>query len=434
MSFLSRLAASDTFRSFRHANYRRFYAGNLLSNTGSWMQRIAQDWLVLDLTNSPQALGLVTALQFGPAILFSLHGGSLADRFDKRRWIIGTNAVAALSALVLGLLVVTDTVHVAHVYALAVVLGVAGAVQAPIWQAFVHDLVGPADLPNAIALNSTNFNIGRLLGPALSGYLIALFGTGPSFLLNGISYAASILALATMRTDALYGVERDATAGPAPDGVRAGLAYLRTRADVLVILALISVAGTFGLNNQMFMALMSRNVFGLEADSFGLLGSTLAVGSITGALATARFRGRLTARRVQFLVLGFGGVTTLAGLMPSYAWYAALLPLTGFSALMMLASANAFVQGTTDPAYRGRVMGVYMLVFIGGTPIGSLSLGWIAEHLGVRVGVSGFGAVVAVAAALTLLLPRTRLATAGGMDASAGKPDKGPVPDSSPLT
>lgn len=402
MSLLSRIGTRETFRSFRHANYRRFYVGNLLSNTGSWMQRIAQDWLVLDLTHSPTALGIVTGLQFGPAILFSLHGGALADRFDKRRWIIWTNTVAALCALAVGLLVVSDRITVMHVYVIATVLGVVSAVQAPIWQTFVHDLVGEADLPNAIALNSTNFNIGRLVGPALSGYLIALFGTGPSFLINAASYGASIAALATLRRDELFTRERSGT-GPA-DGIPAGLRYLRGRRDILIVLALIGTAGTFGLNNQMFMALMCRNVFQVEADSFGVLGSALAVGSITGALVTARRRKPPSAHLVQRLVLGFGLVTAAAGLAPTYGVYAALLPLTGFSALLMLSTANAFVQGTTDPDFRGRVMGVYMLVFIGGTPVGSLSLGWIAEHIGVRVGVVGFGSVVAVVAACSLLL------------------------------
>lgn len=412
MSLLSRIGSRDTFRSLRHHNYRRFYAGNLLSNTGSWMQRIAQDWLVLDLTHSPTALGIVTGLQFGPAILFSLHGGALADRFDKRRWIIWTNTMAALCALAVGLLVVSDQITVTHVYVIATILGVASALQGPIWQTFVHDLVGEDDLPNAIALNSTNFNIGRLIGPALSGYLIAAFGTGPSFLINAASYGAAIAALATLRQDELFRHER--TGAPAADGIRAGLAYLRSRRDILVVLALIGTAGTFGLNNQMFMALMCRNVFDMQADSFGLLGSVLAVGSISGALVTARRVAAPTTLLVQRLVLLFGVVTAAAGLAPSYAVYAALLPLCGFSALLMLSTANAFVQSTTDPDFRGRVMGVYMLVFIGGTPVGSLSLGWIAEHLGVRVGVVGFGAVVAVVAAASLLLrprPHRRSAT-----------------------
>ncbi len=409
---LSRLQRFETFRSFRHRNYRRFFAGNLLSNTGTWIQRIAQDWLVLDLTHSsPTALGVVTSLQFGPAILFSLHGGSLADRFDKQRWILATNAVAAACAFSIGALVQTHHITINWVYVIATVLGVASAIQAPIWQTFVHDLVGRSDLPNAIALNSTNFNIGRLIGPALSGYLISLSGTGPSFLVNGISYTASMYALATMRRSEFF-LDVTTPARHADAGVIAGLQYLRTRKDIVVVLVLIGFAGTFGLNNQMFMALMSRNVFRVQADSFGLLGSVMAVGSVSGALFVARRRLAPTARFVQGLVLAFGIVTALAATAPTYVIYALALPFSGFAALTMLSSANAFVQGTTEPAFRGRVMGVYMLVFIGGTPIGSMSLGWFAEHVSVRLAIILCGAIVAVVAALSLVVPMSRAYTA----------------------
>ncbi len=407
---LESLQRYDTFRSFKHRNYRRFYAGNLLSNTGTWIQRVAQDWLVLDLTHSPTALGVVTSLQFGPAIFFSLHGGSLADRFDKQRWILATNAVSAGCAFGVGALVQTGHMTINWMYLLAVILGIASAIQAPIWQTFVHDLVGRADLPNAIALNSTNFNIGRLIGPALSGYLISLFGTGPSFLVNGATYAASIYAIATMRKSEFFA--NGSTDTHTQAGVLAGLRYLRTRSDIIVMLVLIFFAGTFGLNYQMFMALMSRNVFGVQADSFGLLGSVMAIGSVSGALFVAQRKLAPTARFVQGLVLVFGTVTATAGLAPTYGFYALALPFCGFAALTMLSSANAYVQSTSEPAYRGRVMGVYMLVFIGGTPIGSMSLGWFAENVNVRLAVVLCGAIVAVVAALSLIIPTTRAYTA----------------------
>lgn len=408
---LGRLQRFETFRSFRHRNYRRFFAGNLLSNTGTWIQRVAQDWLVLDLTHSPTALGIVTSLQFGPAIFFSLHGGSLADRFDKQRWILATNAVASLCAFSVGILIQTGHITITWVYVIATVLGIASAIQAPIWQTFVHDLVGRVDLPNAIALNSTNFNIGRLIGPALSGFLISLFGTGPSFLVNGVSYAASMYVLATMHRSEFF-LDEPSMTRAADAGVVAGLQYLRGRKDILVILVLVGFAGTFGLNYQMFMALMSRNVFHVRADSFGLLGSVMAVGSISGALFVARRRLAPTARFVQGLVLAFGIVTALAATAPAYFLYAMALPVCGFAALTMLSSANAFVQGTTDTAYRGRVMGVYMLVFIGGTPVGSMSLGWFAEHVSVRLAIILCGAIVAVVAAASLVVPMSRAFTA----------------------
>lgn len=414
MSVFAKLAQYETFRSFRHRNYRRFYAGNLLSNTGTWIQRIAQDWLVLDLTHSAQSLGLVTALQFGPAIFFSLHGGSLADRFDKRRWVIWTNTVAALCAFAVGALVETGHVTISWIYVIATVLGIASAVQAPIWQTLVHDLVGRADLSNAIALNSTNFNIGRLIGPALSGYLIAAFGTGPSFIINGFTYAASIFALSTMRTSEFFD-DTSETRGQVKAGVRAGLTYLRTRRDIIVVLVLVGFAGTFGLNYQMYMALMSRKVFEIQADSFGLLGSCMAVGSVCGALFVARRKVVPTAGLVRILVLAFGCVTALSPLAPTYALYALTLPICGFAALNMLSTANAYVQSTTDAAYRGRIMGVYMLVFIGGTPIGSLSLGWFAENVNVRLAIVLCGTIVTAVAALTLLV-HVPVPAAGSLD------------------
>lgn len=386
-----------------------------MSNTGTWIQRVAQDWLVLDLTHSPQSLGIVTALQFGPAILFSLHGGSLADRFDKRRWVIWTNTIAAVCAFAVGVLVETDRVTITLIYTIATILGIASAVQAPIWQTLVHDLVGRADLSNAIALNSTNFNIGRLIGPALSGYLISLFGTGPSFIINGLTYAASIYALATMRTSEFFD-DHAPSDRHAKTGVRAGLQYVRTRRDIVVILVLVGFAGTFGLNYQMYMALMSRNVFNIQADSFGLLGSCMAVGSISGALYVARRKTAPTAGLVRMLVLVFGCITALAPLSPTYWTYALALPFCGFAALNMLSTANAYVQGTTSAAYRGRVMGVYMLVFIGGTPIGSMSLGWFAEHVSVRLAIVLCGTIVAVVAAATALIPLQSIPTESSVE------------------
>ena len=406
VSIFSRLAKFDTFRSFRHRNYRLFYAGNLLSNTGTWVQRVAQDWLALELTHSPTALGIVTALQFGPAIVFSLHGGRLADRFSKRRLIIWTNAVSAATAGIIGVMVLDGSITINRLYLLALISGVAGAIQAPIWQTFVHDLVGTDDLPNAIALNSTNFNIGRLLGPAFSGYLISLFGTGPSFLLNAASYAFSIYALYAMREHELF-------SSPPPDedadgSVRAGLRYLRTRPDIVTILVLIAATGTFGLNYQMFMALMAKQVFNQQADSFGLLGSVMAIGSISGALFIARRTTKPTARFVHTLVLTFGAITALAGLAPTYATYMAALPFCGFAALTMLSSANAYVQSTTEPNFRGRVMGVYMLVFIGGTPLGSLVVGALAEAISPRASILVGGGIVVLVALTTALVPMTR--------------------------
>ena len=403
MSPLKSLSRFDTFRSFRHRNYRLFYAGNLLSNTGSWIQRIAQDWLALELTNSATALGIVTALQFGPALAFSLHGGRLADRFSKRQLIIWTNLASAATAGAIGILVLTDVITIGWLYGLALLSGIVGAIQAPIWQTFVHDLVGVDDLPNAIALNSTNFNIGRLLGPAASGFLIALYGTGPSFIVNAVSFAFAIAALVMMRDDELYAMPP--VADDADGSVRAGLRYIRTRPDIMIILLIVATSGTFGLNYQMFMALMAKQEFGKTADAFGLLGSVMAIGSIAGALYVARRRPAPTAGFVRGLALAFGSATAIAALSPTYGIYMAALPFCGFTALTMLASANAYVQLTTEPEFRGRVMGVYMLVFIGGTPLGSLSIGWLAETVSARAAIVFGGGIVVLVALITALRP-----------------------------
>lgn len=406
MSPLLSLARFDTFRSFRHRNYRLFYSGNLLSNTGGWIQRVAQDWLALELTNSATALGIVTALQFGPALFFSLHGGRLADRFNKRHLIIWTNAASALTALIIGVMVLTGTISITWLYLLALVSGITGAIQAPVWQTFVHDLVGPDDMQNAIALNSTNFNIGRLIGPAISGVMIASFGTGPSFIVNALSFGFSITALAVMRESELFSLP--APAADADGSIRAGIRYLRSRADILSVLVIITAAGTFGLNFQMFMALMAKQEFQKTADAFGLLGSVMAVGSVAGALAVARRNEAPTARRVHLLALAFSTATVVSGLAPSYEIYLVTLPMCGFTALAMLATANAFVQSTTPGEYRGRVMGVYMLLFIGGTPLGSVVVGWLAEAVNPRASIIVGGGIVALVAIATALMPISR--------------------------
>lgn len=402
MPVLTRLSEHGTFRSLRHPNYRRFYVGSLFSNTGTWIQRIGQDWLTLELTHSPTALGIVTGLQFAPALLFSLHGGSLADRTDKRRLLVVTNWVSLLAAAALGALVLTRFVTIWWVYALAFLLGTASAINSPVWQSFVQDLVGPDDLQNAIGLNSMSFNIGRLIGPALSGALIAAFDTGPSFLLNAASYLFVIASLSRLDPDRYF--RGDTPHEHADRSVKAGLRYLRTQPDIVHIMVLIFFAGTFGLNFQMFMAVMARNVFDRQADEFGLLGSIMAVGSIAGSLMAARRQRAVTALSVNNVTLVFGISLAVSAFAPSYAWYAAVLPFCGFFALTMLTTANAFVQRRSDDAFRGRVMGVYLLLLLGGTPIGSPIVGWLAETYSARIALAASGASVISAAIATPLL------------------------------
>jgi MFS family permease len=376
---------SPTFRSLSHPNYRRYAAGSLVSNTGTWMQRVAQDWLVLVLTGSGAAIGITTGLQFLPFLLLSPWAGLVADRIPKRRLLQITNVAMAVPALALGVLAVTGTVQIWHVYVLALVLGVASAFDAPARQSFVSEIVGPDDLANAVGLNSASFNTARLVGPALAGLLIAGFGggvggTGWVILLNGLSYVAPVLTLRALDASLLRTPEPSVRR---PGQLREGVAYVRGRPDLLLLLGIVFSAGTFGLNFQMTSALMATEVFGKGPAEYGLLGTFLAVGSLTGSLVAAR-RVRVRHRLVVGAALAFGAIEVVAGLAPSYVVFALLCPLLGLSALTMITSANAHLQLSTAPEMRGRVMALYMMIFIGGTPLGAPFIGWVGEAYGAR--------------------------------------------------
>ncbi|HEY3292639.1 MAG TPA: MFS transporter [Candidatus Nanopelagicaceae bacterium] len=389
-----RIEETGNWRAFRHRNFRILFAANTVSNIGTWAQRIAQDWLVLQLTHSGTYLGLVTALQFTPVLFLSLHGGALADRFDKQKVLIATNIAGGLSAGILGLLVTTHHVRLWHVFSLAFLLGVANAVDAPVRQSFVAEVVGHSDVGNAVSLNSANFNAGRLIGPGVSGALIAAFGTGPSFLLNGGSYLLVIFALMSLRKSEFYIQAR--STGVA--NVREGLRYVRARPDLYVVMIVIFFMATFGLNFQIFNALAATKVFHRGAMSFGLLGTFVAIGSFSGAIISARLE---RFRRTMFVVYGamtFGTAIFILAFMPTYMAYAVWLPVCGFTALTTLISANSLMQVNSDPVVRGRVMGIYLLVFLGGAPIGSPLIGWTAEKIGVRLTLAGCGAITIFAA------------------------------------
>ncbi|MGI8694576.1 MAG: MFS transporter, partial [Geodermatophilaceae bacterium] len=386
------------FSSLRVRNYRLFATGSLVSNTGTWMQRVAQDWLVLELSdNSGVALGLVTALQFGPILFFGMYGGMLADRYDKRTLLFATQAAMGLLALGLGLLDVVNVVELWHVYVLATGLGIATALDTPIRQAFVSELVGPGRLANAVGLNSSTFNAARLVGPGVAGLLIAAFSTGPVFLLNAASFAFTLLALARMRPEELFTSARLARG---KGQLREALHYVRARPDLLLPMVLVFIVGTFGLNFQLTTALMAREVFKLDASAFGLLGSCVAVGSLTGALLSTRRRTRPRLRLLIGTALGFGVLEMIAGVMPTFASFAILLVPTGAAALTFIIAANSSVQLGTDATMRGRVMALYLLFFMGGTPIGALIVGWMAENYGARSGIviGGLCCVIAAAA------------------------------------
>ncbi len=379
-----------------------------MSNIGTWMQRVAQDWLVLTIPgNGGAALGITTGLQFLPILLLSPYAGVIADRFPKRRLLQVTQATMALAALLLGVIAALGVAQTWHVYLIALVFGVGAAFDGPARQAFVSEMVGPDDVTNAVGLNSAAFNTARIVGPALAGLLIGLFGggmeaTGWVILLNAVSYLAVIWQLERMDTRALHA---SAPTRRRPGMLVEGLRYIAGQPKMLMILVLVFFAGTFGMNFQMTSALMATEVFGKGASEFGLLGSALAVGSLTGALLAAR-RPRVRVRLLFLAAVGFGVAEIVAGALPSYLAFVLFCPLIGLATITLLNSANATLQVETDPEFRGRVMAIYMTIVMGGTPIGAPVIGWIGETYGARWTLITGGLMVLVGVLLALLVHR----------------------------
>jgi MFS family permease len=402
---------SPTFRALRIRNYRLYAVGGVVSNTGTWMQRVAQDWLVLQLhhgsaAEASTALGLTTGLQFLPILLFSPYAGLVADRMPKRRMLQLTQAAMGVTSVLLGVLALTGVVTTPMVYAIAFAFGIGSAFDAPARQSFVSEMVGPDDLSNAVGLNSASFNLARVIGPALSGFLIAALGsgvraTGVVILLNGVSYLAVIAALQLMRPHELSPIAR------APRGkgmIRDGVRYVRGRPDLMLVLVAGFFAGTFGMNFQMTSALMATQVFHKGPGEYGILGTTLAFGSLTGALLGARREGRPRQRLVVLAGLAFGTVEIALGLMPTYLTFAVLSPVLGLCLLTMLNAANTTVQLSVSPAMRGRVMALYMMLVMGGTPLGAPVVGWVGATFGARWTLIGGGAMTVFGVVLAVLV------------------------------
>jgi MFS family permease len=373
---------SPTFQALRIPNYRLWATGALVSNTGTWMQRVAQDWLVLTgLThNSGVAVGITTGLQFAPVLLLAPITGAVADRWNRRRLLMATQTASGVLALILGLLVITHVAQLWHVYVLAAALGVVAAFDSPARQAFVSEMVTTEDLSNAVGLNSASFHAGRLIGPGVAGLLIHWFGTGPVFLINAVSFAAVLASLGRMRVSQLTPVIRPPRGKGA---VRAGLRYVRRRPDLMLIMAIVGMVGTFGLNFQLTTALMARTVFDKGSGEYGLLGSVMAIGSLGGALLAAR-RENPRVGLVIGATAAFGGFCMVSAVMPSYLLFGVSLIPVGLSSLTLMTAANATVQLSTTPAMRGRVMALYMAIFMGGTPIGAPVVGWVGQQFGAR--------------------------------------------------
>ena len=392
---------SQTFRSLSIRNYRLYASGQVVSNTGAWMQRIAQDWLILSLTGSGTDLGIVTALQFGPTLLFSLWGGALADRYRKNRLLMLTAALMGLCALSLGLLVLSGAVSVWHVYVMAFVFGSVAAFDTPARQSFVVELVGASDLPNAVSLNAASFNLARILGPAAASALLAVMNTGWVFIVNAFAVLAVITALSMIREQEL---NAPLPVTRAKGQYREAFSYLGTRPDLVAALFVLFFLATFGLNFQITTTLMAVQTFHLGAGTFGLLNTMFALGALIGALLSAR-RKRIGIALVILSAVAFGVSAMTLSAMPNVFLYGALLIPTGLTVILFATCANATMQIGVEPALRGRVMSIYTLVFLGGTPVGAPLVGWIGQHFGPRwaVGVGGLvSTVAAVVAAIVL--------------------------------
>ncbi|WP_086662655.1 MFS transporter [Lentzea kentuckyensis] len=364
------------FRSLGIYNYRLYASGQIISLVGVWMQRVAQDWLVLELTNgSPVALGFAASLQFLPVLILSMWGGVLADRMDKRKLLLWLESALGICALALGLLDVTGVVELWHVYVLCFLLGCFSAVETPVRQSFVVEMVGRDQLTNAVAINSMMFNLARIIGPAIAGVTIVAIGTGWVFIANAISFIGVVGGVWLMRTSQL---QRSDPVPREKGQLLSGLRYVKHRPDLLTVMLLVFFIATFGMNFYMTLAIMARNVFGGDADAYGLLSTLIAVGTLAGATWAAR---RKTPKLTVFIGAGvvFGALEIVSGLMPTMILTGLMMIPVGIAMMTFNTTANATIQLAVEPEMRGRVMGIYMLVFLGGNPVGGPLMGWLGE-------------------------------------------------------
>jgi MFS family permease len=392
---------SRAFRALENFNFRLWTAGGLVSNIGTWMQRVAQDWIVLtQLTHhDATAVGIVTGLQFAPQLLLLPWSGLAADRFNQRKLLMLTQASMGVLATALGILTISGYVRLWHVYVFAFVFGAAAALDAPVRQTFVGEMVGDKHLPNAVALNSTSFFVGQMIGPAVAGLVIAKTGTGWAFLLNGLSFGAVLLSMYMLRVQEL---RTNARASRRPGGFIEGLRYVWARPDLRSILVMLFLIGTFAMNFPIFVSTMAVNVFHADARGFGLLSSIMAIGTLSGALlAAGRDKPKFGTLFLGSGVLGIG--CALAAFSPGYWWFSAALAVIGVAALTFTNGTNSMMQLSTKPTMRGRVMAIRVGVGLGGAAIGAPIVGWVANHFSPRWSL-GIGAVSAFLAALVAAL------------------------------
>jgi MFS family permease len=365
---------------FRYRNYRIWFTSIFISNIGTWSQRVAQDWLVVvDLHKGGSELGVVTAIQFLPSLLLSAYGGILADRFNKRKILMITNFGGAVTALILGVLVINHQVNLFLVYVLALILGTFSAIDGPSGQSFNSELVDKKNLPKAVGFNVTNFHSARIIGPAITGFIIKAFGTGPAFFVNAISFLFVVAGLALMNSDEILRIK----APEEKPKLAEAWHYIRSRPDISLVILNVFFTATFGLNFQISNTLFATRIFHKDAGQYGVLGSYIAAGAVVAALLVVR-RGKRKPVEIIWYAAGFGILEMFLSQTPTYLAYSLVLVLCGFGAISTMLSSNTYVQLSTRADLRGRVMGIYFLVFLGGAPFGSPIIGWASDYFGVR--------------------------------------------------
>jgi MFS family permease len=404
---------SGAFRSLATFNFRVWFIGALISNVGTWMQRTAQDWLVLtQLThNNATAVGVVSALQFGPLLLLLPLTGYAADHLDRRKLVIATQTAMGVLALGLGILTVTGLVKLWHVYLFAFLLGCVAAFDSPARQTFISEMVTQDKLSNAVALNSTSFNAARTVGPATAGFLIAAVGTGWVFLINAASFVAVLTAMRLLRPHELHPNSKPQRSR---GGLVEGFSYVARRPDLKLVMLMLFLIGTFGLNFAIFISTMSVTVFHTGAGQYGLAASLLATGSVTGALLAAR-RTHPGIPLLMWSAALFGLGCALAAVAPQYIAFGLALVVVGVAAQTLTTSTNSFIQLSTDPAMRGRVIAIFLAIALGGTPLGAPIVGRVADTFGPRwaLGVGAASGFAAALVAATYLLKSRLVHTAG---------------------
>jgi MFS family permease len=400
----------QTFASLKVRNFRIFAVSNLIAMTALWMQRIAQDWLVLELSGSVAAVGITVALQFAPMLVFGLVGGVIVDRYPKRTLLMICQSVAVLTSASLAALVLTGTVQVWHIYLAALVLGFVTVVDNPARQSFTGEMVGPFHLRNAISVNSSTFQVGALIGPAISGALLVAVGAGWSFALNALACAFVVASLARLRASELF---RTPSMPRERGQLRAGIRYVSSKPAILYTIVIMGFLSVFGQNLPVILASYAKDVFGIGAAGYGLFNTLVAVGALSGALLSTRRRG-FGLRGIVVAALFYALVQTLSGLMPTEATFGVALAAVGLTWLLFITAANSLVQLSSNTGVRGRVMALYVLVLLGGQSVGGPVMGFVVEHLGAQTGMLLSGGVPLVAVAvIAVVLARKGLLRRG---------------------